>query len=678
MKKLIWFIFWGLRSFFSIAQMDSSSIPSSPDKNKIEGIDTVHIRSESNLITLTDEHLSFSEKQLSSLILPNSLSDPIQLLKFLPGISNSQEMNSGLYVRGGTAHSTSIYWNDVPIPNLSHSFGLLSVFNTNTVGSMDYFNSTVSGFYGNRGASYFKFSGRSHELEKLKVDLNFNLISSDIFMSVPIVKRKLVFSTSLRKSILSSVYNNNLIPVFSDFLDHFSQLHWSINSKNSLNASLIQISDNRSPIEFDGLIDFKDSNKYHFQSISIRHEYKISEDFKWTNSFFTNSFKNSFNSESYEFLSMDSKQSEENFKSVLTTTRFRTIHRLGIEWSRSNLVNKTKEFNDSIIGVQQLTYLSGFWDIHFQSDRWSIDANGRNTYWKNGASVIYPEYRLGAKYLLNNKFNLYSNFNTFLNFKHVLSANLLSSSQDYTFYSNESILPSLTQEGLFGINWKTSRVNLKSNVYYRRMNGIMDFVELYSNDFYFNSNIQSGIGRSVGIESIMSGKIGKNMELFISYTLNQTKVKNDFIEGGSWYSPNWDRPQILHITLSQNMSKGKWVMNFDLQSGRPITRPLFLAFFSGVGTPVYSKRNSFRLPLYHRMDLGYQFKPLRSKRFTQSFGLYIYNIYVHQNVYSMMFVYDYIERGYKSHYFTAFPFLPTINYKISMNDLFPKNRTVLN
>jgi hypothetical protein len=667
MKKLIWFVFLGVQSYLSKAQVDSSKIKSSPDKNKIEGIDTVHIRSESNLVTLGDDHLYFSEKQLSSIILPNSLSDPIQFLKFLPGISNSQEMNSGLYVRGGTAHSTSIYWNDVPIPNLSHSFGLLSIFNTNTVGSIDYFNSTVSGFYGNRGASYFKFSGRSHEFEKLKVDLNFNLISSDIFMSVPLVKRKLVFSTSLRKSILSSVYNNNIVPVFSDFLDHFSQLHWSINSKNSLTAAIIQISDNRSPIEFDGLIDFKDSNKYNFQSISFRHENKISNSLKWTNLFFTNSFINSFYSKSYDFLSMDSKQSEENFKSVLSINIFRTIQRLGIEWSRSNLVNKTKEFNDSIRRVQQITCLSGFWDIQYQSARWAIDANGRITYCKNGASIIYPEFRLGTKYLLNNKFNLYSNFNTFLNFKHVLSANLLSSSQDYTFYSNESILPSLTQEGIVGINWKTSKINLKSNVYYRRMNNIMDFVDLYSNNFYFNSNIKSGIGRSVGLESILSSRISKNLELFISYTLNQTKVKNDFIDGGSWYSPNWDRPQILHITLSQNMSKGKWIVNFDLQSGRPITRPLFLAFFTGVGTPVYSKRNSFRLPLYHRMDLGYQFKPIRSKRFTQLLGVYIYNIYLHQNVYSMMFVYDYVERGYKSHYITAFPFLPTMNYKISLN-----------
>ncbi len=665
MIKWFVFIFLGWITGSIQAQLDTGNLKS-PEKKNVEGIDTVYIQSES-LMTIGDMNLRFTEKQIAGSLLPNSLSDPVQLLKILPGVSNSQEMNSGIYVRGGTANSSSIYWNDVPIPNLSHSFGLLSIFNTNTVSSVDYFNTEVSGYYGSRGSSYFKFNGVLPDNRKFKTECNINPISSDIYVSAPIIKGKLAFNSSVRKSFFTSVLNENVLPVFSDFIDHFSQIHWNISPNHSMKISVVQVTDDRKPLEFDGLLDFNDSNYYKFQSVSVQHEGKLSNNLTWKNTLFKNAFGNSYFSRNYSFLSIDNKQDEFNFKSILNMRKSLMFKQVGLEWSSINSTNRLQNNNDSIWNDQSTQCISAFVDMEHKLDKWEFSLNGRISHLGKTNLNIYPEYRFGVKCLVSNHFNVFIHYNTFVNFKHVVSGNLLSAPNDYTFYSNEHIRPNTTEEGLLGINWKSNRIQLKSTIYFRSMSGIYDFNELNSDNYYFQSNLSVGIGKSMGWESVLTAKIFKTTDLYCSYTLSSTKFKNESIEMGSWYSSNWDRPHLLHVTINQDMKIGKWVVNFDLQSGRPITRPLFLVFYTGSGTPVFSRRNSYRLPLYHKMDVGFQFKPIKKKQFTQTFGLYVYNAYVHQNVYGLIFAYDYNSSRFVGQYLTLFPILPTINYKISLN-----------
>jgi len=55
--------------------------------------------------------------------------------------------------------------------------------------------------------------------------------------------------------------------------------------------------------------------------------------------------------------------------------------------------------------------------------------------------------------------------------------------------------------------------------------------------------------------------------------------------------------------------------------------------------PHYDDRNSFRMPAYHRMDIGINLdnKKKEGKRFESSWNFSAYNVYARENAYSIVF-----------------------------------------
>ncbi len=76
------------------------------------------------------EHLKFAPLFLGE-------KDIFKFLQLLPGITSGKDGMSGLVVRGGSNDQTQILYDDVPIYNQTHAFGLLSIFSGETVQSAD-------------------------------------------------------------------------------------------------------------------------------------------------------------------------------------------------------------------------------------------------------------------------------------------------------------------------------------------------------------------------------------------------------------------------------------------------------------------------------------------------------------------------------------------------------------
>jgi hypothetical protein len=78
---------------------------------------------------------------------------------------------------------------------------------------------------------------------------------------------------------------------------------------------------------------------------------------------------------------------------------------------------------------------------------------------------------------------------------------------------------------------------------------------------------------------------------------------------------------------------------FVLQSGRPVTFPARKYDYDGLIISHYDSRNSFRMPVYHRADVGVTLdnKKKEGKRFESSWNLSVYNVYSRANAYSIVF-----------------------------------------
>ncbi|MDE6827670.1 MAG: Plug domain-containing protein, partial [Alistipes sp.] len=76
------------------------------------------------------EHLKFAPLFLGE-------KDIFKFLQLLPGITSGKDGMSGLVVRGGSNDQTQILYDDVPIYNQTHAFGLLSILSGETVQSAE-------------------------------------------------------------------------------------------------------------------------------------------------------------------------------------------------------------------------------------------------------------------------------------------------------------------------------------------------------------------------------------------------------------------------------------------------------------------------------------------------------------------------------------------------------------
>jgi hypothetical protein len=188
----------------------------------------------------------------------------------------------------------------------------------------------------------------------------------------------------------------------------------------------------------------------------------------------------------------------------------------------------------------------------------------------------------------------------------------------------------------------------------------------YGNEIYFEK--KRGAGN--GIVDRLSGWVG--------YTYSWAWRQFDDVNFGNKFHPRYDRRHDLSVVLIGDLGKrlsvsATWVFG----SGNAVTLPIawFVASDPVPGNdfniiPIYTERNSFRMPPYHRMDLGmvYSFKP---KWGESDLTLSVYNAYSRRNPYFIYFDTD-IETipgtgvstlvGFKVKQVSLFPIIPSLTW----------------
>jgi hypothetical protein len=111
----------------------------------------------------------------------------------------------------------------------------------------------------------------------------------------------------------------------------------------------------------------------------------------------------------------------------------------------------------------------------------------------------------------------------------------------------------------------------------------------------------------------------------------------------------------------------KWTLsaNWVFSNGVPATFPSGRYEIMGNILPLYTSRNSFRYPNYHRLDFAVSYRPraLKAKKWQSEWNLSIYNVYNRKNAWAINFVQDeenpnitYAEKTY------LFSIIPSITY----------------
>ncbi|MCK5169858.1 MAG: hypothetical protein KAQ75_08260, partial [Bacteroidales bacterium] len=149
-------------------------------------------------------------------------------------------------------------------------------------------------------------------------------------------------------------------------------------------------------------------------------------------------------------------------------------------------------------------------------------------------------------------------------------------------------------------------------------------------------------------------------------TLSKAERKIPEINSGKVYSSSFDRPHNLAIVGSYDLGK-RWIISatWVYATGSPVTFPTGRYEQSNMIVPIYSDRNGYRMPDYHRMDLSITLKSKEkpNKRLRSELNVSIYNIYNRHNAWMIYFGPDEDDPTVtKAEKVYVFPIIPSLTW----------------
>ncbi|MBP1650632.1 MAG: TonB-dependent receptor, partial [Bacteroidetes bacterium] len=166
-----------------------------------------------------------------------------------------------------------------------------------------------------------------------------------------------------------------------------------------------------------------------------------------------------------------------------------------------------------------------------------------------------------------------------------------------------------------------------------------------------------------GIEWLLKKKAGR-LTGWVSYTLSKTQRKIDGINNGEWYNARQDRTHDIAVVGMYQLNE-KWSLsaNWVYYTGDAVTFPSGKYLINNTVYYYYTERNGYRMPAYHRLDLGAT-KQLRKRgRYSSELAFSLYNAYGRENAYTITFRQSKDDPNKTEAVRTSlFRFVPSISY----------------
>jgi hypothetical protein len=211
--------------------------------------------------------------------------------------------------------------------------------------------------------------------------------------------------------------------------------------------------------------------------------------------------------------------------------------------------------------------------------------------------------------------------------------------------------------------------------YYKSMNNLIEYKEgasFFSLSGGWQDKLEFGRGLAYGGEFLLRKNSGRTTG-WIGYTLSWSKRKFENISFGEWFPYRYDRRHDISIVFNHQFNNRidvgvTWVYGTGIAVTLPVT--IYNRFIWPVDLELgnfilaFDGRNSYRMPAYHRLDIGINFhKEKKWGTRTWSFGAY--NAYSRQNPFFMEQTLYMSMNGFKFMRFkqiSLFPIIPYFSY----------------
>lgn len=642
--------------------------------------------------------------------------DIMKSLLMLPGVSSVGEGSGGINVRGGTVDQNLIMQDGMYLFNTSHVLGLFSLFNPDFVKNVNLYKGSMPARFGGRLSSVLDVELKEGSYQKFAARGGLGLISSRLTVESPIVKGQSSIIAGGRFSF--SDYMFDLVDVAN--LKESSAFFYDTNAK------FTQRINNRGKFTLSGYLSqdrfkFDDEFDFRWKTVGIvsKFNYVISDDFSFSIEGLYSQFSSSWDEpESNRAFKLDNGIEYFKIRPELNynLTDQQTIN-FGIETniykvnpgeirpltsSSVTIPNKVEEergrdlsiyLNDNIDFNENLSLAFGLRYSIYQSlgpaDISIYEENtprilgtviGNDTYESGEVINTYSgiEPRASLKFGFDESTSIKMSFGRTQQFINQISNTTAVSPVDIWQLSNPHIKPVLANNYSIGyfknLNdnlWETSL-----EFFYRSIDNLIEYKDLAQLlvNTHIETEIISGEGRAYGAELSIQKTQGRwSGRLGYTYSRTERKTESTFLEetinNNNWYLSNYDRPHDLSLVLSyQANQRNHLAINFIYSSGRPVTAPVGSFSTDNIfNIPVYSERNTFRIPSYHRLDISYTIGKSHSKvkAWKGSWTFSIFNVYARKNPFSVFFTQEPFQAPKANRLSVLGSMIPSITYNFS-------------
>lgn len=619
--------------------------------------------------------------------------DILKSLQLLPGVSAEGDGTGGFQVRGGTASQNLVLLDDAPVINSGHLFGFFSTFNDPALSSATLYKGQIPARYGGATSSVFDVNTKAGNAEKYKGSFTVGLLSAKFDIEGPIIKDKLSFFASARRSYMD---------MFLKFTDQFkdnSLYFYDINAKVNYNVGY---NDKIAVSLFVGRDNLGMSDMMNMQWGNI------TTTAKWYHTFNDRlaSVATLYHGNFINDMGMQITSEDDNMNGHLRQTGIK----YSFSWNPHENHNVDFGLQSALIDLKSAEWTMGTthqkeqrrgWESGvWINDDWAINervhvmggirlgimsALGGSPYYRldEGGNIIdrytprngkpYKTYlsiepRLSLNYRITDLQSIKMAYSRSSQNIHAIRSTGSSMPFDRYAMTSNIIKPQTADQvsagyvALFG----NTRWEISGEVFYKDIHNIYDYKDGKS----FNSEIEierlllGGKGRAYGFEFTLRKNAGK-LTGWIGYTLSWAQNKIDGINNGKWYTAGNDRRHDISVVGIYQFNK-KWNMSaaWVFNTGQALTAPSAKYEVDGIHMFHYAERNGYRAPAYHRLDLSATYTH-EGPKLTYEWSFGIYNAYSRYNPFLIVFETDEnAPTGFKTMKHSLFGLVPSVSYTL--------------
>jgi hypothetical protein len=674
------------------------------------------------------EAISVSKLNLDRIRTASSLggeTDIIRLVGLMPGVDGGADGVGGMNVRGGSADQNLVLFDGVPIYNISHAIGLFSVFNSNIIKNASLIKGNIPARYGGRLSSVLDVRIRDGNKKQFSGDVSLSLLAMKASFEGPIGKKGSSFIVSARRTLLdpwikgiTEYQNQNAGSTgFStySFLDLNAKLSLKLSKKHTLYIN-----------GFYGEDDFNTNKSTTTTNLvtSISNTIATETDWVWGNNLASLRLVSQYSKKAFGRLT--AYYTSYNFdsfeKDVFTTgsVNVNRVYKAG--YFKSAISDLTAKYDFDYIPNPSHTLRSGVGIIRHDFSPGLVSINNSDNIFNPNEPIDkikvqleidepelkgweyfgYFEDEISIGYATTLNIGLHANYantgeksylslqprlsflakwdNSYFKFGvsrmnqylHLLSSNGLGLPTDVWLPSTDNIAPEKLWMASMGVGYyNSSGLRFGIEGYFKLYDDLTTFDEggiaKISADTNWEAKIPVGSGTAYGIETNLDKIIGRttwNANYSFAFSFRDFE---GLTTDGEPYPFRYNRRHNFKLGFLHKITDNtEFNLNWNLSSGNPITSPVgSTGLINGVISPLFLNKNAGLLPVYNRVDIGFNFyskyKWGRSKLF-----LGVYNAFNKANPF-----YQDVEnsvgnpQSFDVVQYSILPIIPSFGYSVS-------------